>query len=299
MNNTAFSAVTIGNFDGVHQGHQTLLKKLKTLSCEHALVPMVYTFREHPFHVLKGKGAIQYITNQEEQKAFFSKLGIEKVLYDTFLSVKDLTPEEFVKQILVDKLHAKIVVVGENNRFGKNAQGDAVLLKQLGEKYGFSVYVVESVYVDNVLCSSSNIRMAVKNGDLPLANKLLGRPYAIKNSVITGKKLGRTYGFPTANLVIPENKVTPKDGVYATNVEINHCIYPAITNVGVTSFDKDNIKRIETHIIGFDGDIYGKELNVHFLKYMREMVQYENIHELEKQLLSDREQRLHMREEEK
>lgn len=292
MEHTDRTAVTIGNFDGVHKGHQKLLTELKTLSEKEHLTPVVYTFLKHPLNILQGEGTLKTITEKPQKEEIFSKLGFNTVIFESFVNVKDLAPEEFVKQVLVDKLHMKLAVVGENNRFGKNSAGDASLLCKLGEIYGFSVHVVKPLMINGVVCSSSEVRNAVINGNVGLAQKLLGRPYRLSGTVIHGKELGRTYGFPTANIIAPEESLKPKYGVYATFAYLEGKQYPAITNVGTTSFDKVKIERVETHIIGFDGDLYGKTITIDFLCWMRGFVPYRSVEELEKQLKSDREDRL-------
>ncbi len=284
------TSVAIGNFDGVHKGHTKLLKKLSEISKAFGLISLVYTFSEHP---QKSKA----ITDLSEKIEIIENLGVDILYLEDFEKVKDLYPEEFIKDILIDKLNAKHIVIGENNRFGKNAEGDAELLKKLSEKYGFSVTVVKHVYIDGVLCSSTEIRKCIENGNVKKANELLGRNYKISGDVISGKKLGRTYGFPTANLKFSYTKVTLKSGVYATNVCFGEKVYRAITNVGTTSFDETEIKRIETFIIDFEGDLYGKTINIEFIEKMRDFIPFENIKELEEQLIKDKENRLNITEE--
>ena len=292
MENTDRTAVTIGNFDGIHKGHQKLLHSLITLSKQEHLTPVVYTFLKHPLNSLKGDGTRKTITDRAQKKEVFCKLGIDTVIFEAFENVKDLAPEEFVKQVLVDKLHMKLAVVGENNRFGKNSAGDVALLRRLGEQYGFLVHVVKPLLMNGVVCSSSEVRNAVISGNVGLANQLLGRPFRLAGTVVNGKKLGRTYGFPTANILVPKGGLTPKYGVYATTAYAAGLPYPAITNVGTTSFDKVKVERVETHFIGFDGDLYGQTIKIDFLCWMRGFVSYRSVEELEKQLKSDREDRL-------
>ncbi len=292
LENTGGTAVAIGNFDGVHIGHQKILSKLCDLANEQNLTSVVYTFKEHPLNLLKGAGTVKIILDNAEKERLFLKSGVDNVFFEDFNGVKNLEPEEFVKYILIDKLSAKLVVVGENNRFGKNSSGDANTLLELGKKYGFSVCVVQSVYIDGEICSSSGVRRALEDGNVTFAEKMLGRPFAVNGVVTGGKKLGRTYGFPTANLEIKKENQILKHGVYATVLKVHNNKYPAITNVGRTSFDEDDIERIETHIIGFDEDLYGKEITVEFIEFMRNTVFYENVSDLEKQLNIDREERL-------
>ncbi len=295
--NAVKTAVAIGNFDGVHKGHQKLLDVLKTQAHAMGLTPVVYTFLEHPANVLKSDRAVKYITDKEEKTTLLRQFGIEAVHDTDFEEVKDLSPAAFVKEILVDKLHVSLVVVGVNHRFGKHAAGDAKTLFNLGKQYGFSVCVV-SPYVENgVVCSSSFIREQIEQGRMEEATRLLGRFYRIENKVISGKQLGRTYGFPTANMLMPLGWVTPAHGVYATTAYVDGNAYPAITNVGFTSFDKEKLERIETHIIGFEGDLYQEKLAIDFLGRMRDFVPCQSVEALAKQLLSDKEMRMKMMEE--
>lgn len=292
MNNTDRAAVTIGNFDGIHKGHQKLLTELKKDSDTYGFIPIIYTFKDHPLNYLQGKGTRKAITGNAEKKKIFQKLGIDDVVFEDFEAVKDLAPEVFVKQILVDRFNMKLAIVGENNRFGKNSAGDARSLCNLGQKYGFYVRVIKPISVKGVVCSSSEVRNAVICGKVDFANELLGRSYQISGRVIYGKKLGRTYGFPTVNMAMPEGMLLPKYGVYATTAYADGRAYPAITNVGTTSFDKVKIERIETHLIGFSGDLYGKIVTVDFLRRMRGFISYCGVEKLEKQLRADREERL-------
>lgn len=286
------TAVAIGNFDGVHIGHQKLIGELLVQAKENSLTPFIYTFKEHPQNTLKGDETVKAVTDNKEKEEIFIKLGVSDFVFEDFSRVRELEPEEFVKKILVDKLNIKIAVVGENNRFGKDAEGNVGLLKKLGEKYGFSVIEVKPLVVDNEVCSSSGIRRAIENGNLEKVWKITERPFSVKGEVISGKELGRTYGFPTANIIYPDGKVKLKEGVYATSTKIDDKVCMSITNVGRTSFDKEKIERVETHIIDFDEDIYGKEISVSFIKLLREFVPFKSIDELEKQLAKDREKRM-------
>lgn len=293
------TAVTIGNFDGVHLGHQTLLLRLKQKAQQENLSTVVYTFRTHPLNILRGENAVSLIYDADDKAQLFSGFDIDTLIFEDFIKIKDLAPEEFVKKVLVDKLHVKLAVIGENNRFGKHSAGDASLLCRLGKEYGFSVEVIPSLCIDGVVCSSSEIRNCIAAGEVEKASRLLGRPYRIAGEVVGGKQLGRTYGFPTANLIPKKGLVLPKYGVYATNAWVDGNVYPAITNVGETSFDKVRIERIETNLIGFDKDIYGNRLELDFLGYMRGFVKFHSVEQLEEQLKTDRETRLKLTEEER
>lgn len=286
------TAVTVGNFDGVHLGHKSLLSDLTRLSEENGLCSVIYTFKDHPLNALKGAESVVSIVNMEAKQELFETNGVDVLYLEDFFNVKDLEPERFVKEILVDKFRMKLAVMGENNRFGKNGAGDWKLLKSLGEVYGFSVHVTKDVVVENTLCSSSKIRERLKNGDVQGANSLLGRSFSIKSIVTTGKRLGRTYGFPTVNLEISPGMLLPADGVYATETVYKGKTYASITNVGQTSFDKIKMRNIETHILGFDSDVYGEEVEIKFLDKMRDFIPFLNLGDLRKQLEEDKKERM-------
>lgn len=286
------SAVTVGNFDGVHLGHRAILSDLTRLSLKLGLTSVVYTFRDHPLNSIKGENAVPSIFAFEERIRAFQDSGIDVLYLEDFLKVKDLEPEQFVKEVLVEKLHIKLAVMGENNRFGKNGAGDFKLLKILGEKYGFSVHVTKDVFLDGTLCSSTQIRNRLKRGDVKGANLMLGRSFSVKGKVVDGKHLGRTYGFPTVNLKPEQNKFLPKDGVYATQTIYQGKTYASITNVGKTSFDKIEMRNIETHILDFEADIYGEEVEIKFLDKMRDFIPFADLEELCAQLKIDKEERM-------
>lgn len=286
------TAVTVGNFDGVHLGHKSLLSDLTRLSKENGLSSVVYTFKDHPLNVLKGAESVTSIVHIEEKQELFQESEIDVLILEDFQNVKDIEPEKFVKEILVDKLQMKLAVMGENNRFGKNGAGDCRLLKTLGEKYGFSVHVTKDVVVNGTLCSSSQIRNRLKNGDVKGANLMLGRMFSVNGTVVGGKHLGRTYGFPTVNLKAEKSMLLPKDGVYATETVYQGKTYASITNVGKTSFDEIEVRNIETHILEFDSDIYGEKIEIQFLDKMRDFIPFSNLDDLRAQLKKDKEERM-------
>lgn len=288
------TAVTIGNFDGLHLGHAKLLADLKREAARENLHSLVYTFQEHPLSFLKN--GVPVITDREEKTRLMEAHGADILYYDDFQAVRDYSPEEFVKEILLDKLHMKMAVIGENNRFGKNSLGDAKMLCALGEQYGFPVYVTKSLTIDGVVCSSTEIRKSIETGDVKRAARLLGRPFSIRGEVVDGKHLGRTYGFPTANILPKAAQLLPQKGVYATNTIVDNCVYPSITNVGKTSFDKDKVLRIETHILDFHENVYGKTIQIEFMGYMRDIRAFCSTNELEQQLIQDRKTRKEMEE---
>lgn len=290
VNSEAGTVVAIGNFDGVHKGHKKLLGILKDKAKEKGVPSVVYTFLEHPKNVMFKKSQKLLYTNKIKEK-LIADTSVHTVFFEDFLAVKDLSPEEFVSEILVNKFNIKATVIGKNGRFGKCSQGDAELLKKLGEQHGFEVLVVEPVTVDGVICSSTEVRNAISQGDFEKCERLLGSTYSVSGTVIGDKHLGRTYGYPTANIIPDERCINIKGGVYATNTILDDVIYKSITNVGSTSFDNPEKMRIETHIIDFSGDIYGREITVEFLYYMRGFKNFTNTEELKLQLDEDKKER--------
>ena len=291
VNSAGGTAIAIGNFDGIHKGHQKMLKTLKSVAYELGVPSLVYTFSEHPVNILckeKFKGAIY---NNEKKERLIDDVGIHTLFFEDFLKVSNLTPEEFVKEILVDKFNISAAVIGENGKFGKNGSGNAEILKEFGKKYGFSVHVVDSLTIDGQVCSSTRIRDMIASGNVFAAEKFLGRPYSISGEVTGNKHLGKTYGYPTANLIPDESSIKIKNGVYGTNVIVDRKSYKAITNVGTTSFDDEKTERTESHILDFEADIYGKTIEVEFLYYMRDFKSFLSTDELKIQLDEDKKMR--------
>lgn len=291
VNSAGGTAIAIGNFDGIHKGHQKMLKTLKSVAYELGVPSVVYTFLEHPVNLLckeKFKGVIY--TNEKKEK-LISGIGIHTLFFEDFLKVSNLTPEEFVQEILVDKFKISAAVIGENGKFGKGGAGDAEVLKELGEKYGFSVHIVSSLMIDNEVCSSTYIRNKITSGEVDVAENFLGRPYSVAGVVVGDKHLGKSYGYPTANLIPDECVIKLKRGVYGTNVKVGEKSYKAITNVGTTSFDDEKTERIESHILDFNENLYEKTIEVEFLYYMRDFKSFLSTDELKIQLDEDKKMR--------
>lgn len=291
VNTAGGTAVAIGNFDGLHKGHMKLINLLKEKAKERGIPSVVYTFSEHPKNVMCGKGTQKLIYNNEIKEELFKESKIHTLFFEEFLNVCNLSPEEFVKEILVDKFNIKVAVIGLNGRFGKASCGDAKKLKEFGRIYGFDVFVVEPFVSDDIICSSTAIRESIGLGEFEKCKNLLGRNYAVKGEVTGDKHLGRTYGYPTANIVPDKSRPDIKKGVYATNTRIGEKVYKSITNVGTTSFDTPETERIETHILDFNGDLYGKTIEVEFLYYMRDFKSFVNTDELKMQLDEDKKER--------
>jgi len=281
-----FSVVTIGNFDGLHIGHKKIIDKVVELSKKYNFEPVLFTFNNHP---LKYFGTdIELIMPEEKKIDAIFKAGIRHIISVDFTeNIANMNPELFVREILVKKLNAKYVVVGYDYRFGRKRKGDFELLKMLSLKYGFSAIKIDKVEIENITVSSSNIRKLIKEGDIPLANKMLGRELEIEGLVKGGDNLGRLIGYPTANIEYG-NFIVPKYGVYITKTVVDGIEYPSVTNVGVrpTIKEKDEL-RVETYILDFDKDIYNKIVSIKFLLYLRGELKFDTFEDLKRKIDED------------
>ncbi|ABR48821.1 riboflavin biosynthesis protein RibF [Alkaliphilus metalliredigens QYMF] len=280
--------IALGNFDGIHLGHQRLINTLIKECKEQSLEATVYTFINHPATVISGREMPPQISNLSMKKKVFQSLGLDTLFLDEFnKEIMSLSPEAFVEEILIKKLNCKIAVVGFDYRFGYKAQGDVTLLKRLGHLHGFQVIEINPVTLDDEKISSSNIREFIADGKMNEATKFLGREYSIISEVIHGKGRGIHLGYPTANLLVHPSHLVPKEGVYATLVEIDGSVYKGATCVGTNpTFGKNSIS-IETFIIDYVGSIYGKEIEVRFVKYVRDQIKFEKTEDLTNQMKLD------------
>ena len=286
------TAVAMGNFDGLHKGHMKLLSMMMDVSQDNGLHSVAYTFDKHPINVIKGENTLKLIADNEYKQELLASCHLDTLFFEKFEDVKDLEPEDFVRDILVGKLNMKVCVVGLHNHYGKDSKGDVKLLRELGQKYGFLVLMIKPLYVDDSLCSSTEIRKLIDAGDVKKAAELLGRPFKIKKPVVQDKMLGRTLGYPTANMIPDAGQLVPGYGVYATTTYIDGVAYPSITNVGDNPTVGGEELRVETYIIGFDGDVYNATLTVDFLYKMRDQKTFANTDELKAQLAEDEKMRM-------
>lgn len=283
--------VALGNFDGIHKGHQTLLKLLVEKSRNKKILPTVYTFQNHPGTVLDqyNKPIYPYrITPIPLKKRIMEKFGVELLFLDTFTkNLMSLSPSEFAKTILVDTLKAKLVVVGDDFRFGYQASGDIEVLKRLGKLLGFEVMIAPPICQGDMRISSSHIRKFIESGDIESANRLLGHPFMMLNQVEKGYGRGRKMGYPTANLVLEHNQLVPAEGVYATRVNIDGVTYMGATSVGKNpTFRSENVT-IETYIIDSNLMLYEREIELYFYKKIRNQITFENATDLKSQIFED------------
>ena len=290
------AVVTIGTFDGVHLGHQAIFKEMRRLAREIGGETVVVTFYPHPRQVLAiGTERLRFICSQEEKLEKFEEYGIENVMIIPFTKEFAGTPsDEFVKSYIIDWLHPSIIVVGYDHHFGKNRMGDFEMLNKLGEQYGFRTEQVEAQYVNNVAVSSTKIRNFLWTGNVKAANELLGYPYSVKGTVVLGNQIGRTLGFPTANLDISnEYLMINNPGVYACQTVIDGKLYNAMANTGLrpTIGDRaDGDFIIEVNIFDYEGDLYGKTLKVWFVDRIRDEEKFNGLEALKSQLQHDREE---------
>lgn len=287
IDNISKSVVTIGNFDGVHKGHQVLIKKTVKFANENNLKSIVFTFENHPINYFKNKKIKNIITNSEKISKI-KKLGTDILImipFDSYMT--KISPLEFIKEILIDKLDAKKIIVGHDFTFARRKEGNIKILKEMSFKYRFDLEIVNSIDINDIRVSSTHIRQLVDNGDVDKVNKYLGYNFLIKGKIIKGKQLGRTIGFPTANIKINDNLLIPKKGVYVTSVYIDDNIYYGATNIGYNPTVKGESLSIETNILEFSEDIYGKIIKLEFLERIRDEKKFNSIDELKLQLKKD------------
>ncbi|QUH31858.1 bifunctional riboflavin kinase/FAD synthetase [Vallitalea guaymasensis] len=280
------SVVVLGNFDGIHIGHRKLICKALELSRELGLKSLVLTFDPHPSFVLANKEPVDLIYLSCEKERLLSNIDIF-VEYPYDLVTAKMTPEDFIEKVICKQLNAKFIVVGNDYRFGHERKGDINLLKKLSSNYGYELITIPKIAYNNDIVSSTWIRKEIKQGNIELANKLLGENFSITGKVVEGKKNGRKFGFPTANIIPHRYKILPPNGVYYSNISVNGKKYDSITNVGVNPTLNGQKKVVETHILGFDEDIYGQVVVVEFIQFIRKEKKFNSIEELKKEVSSN------------
>lgn len=285
--------VTIGTFDGVHLGHREVIAELKRISRETGGESVVFTFSPHPRMVVTpAEDTIRLLTSIDEKSALLEGLAIDHlVIYPFTREFASLSHTDFVKNILVDRMHLCKLVTGYDHKFGHDRRGDFQSLNRLGEQLGFEVEQLNPLLIENVAVSSTKIRQAIEAGDVARANHYLGYPYLLKGTVVEGRRLGRELGFPTAN-ILPDDlhKLVPTDGVYAVYVEVGGASYQGMLNVGTRPTVNSNVdhRSIEVHIFDFSGDIYGQSITVSFVGRVRDEVKFESLEKLKQQLELDK-----------
>jgi riboflavin kinase / FMN adenylyltransferase len=283
------SVVTLGAFDGVHRGHQELIRRAVTKARALGVEAVVYTFEPHPAKVLAPKMAPHTLTATHEQIRLIAKLGIDRIVVEPFdRTFAALPADDWVEHWLVEKLHPKHVVVGFNFSYGKDRGGDPAHLEQSGRRFGFTVEVVEPVLAGAIVCSSTRVREFVLEGNVEGARLVLDRPFALTGVVVKGEERGRTIGIPTANLA-PDAEIVPAHGVYATRVylEGDDTPRPAVTNIGVRPTFAGTTVSIESHLLDWTGDLYGKRIRVELIARIRGEKRFSGVDALVEQVRAD------------
>lgn len=279
---------TIGNFDGVHRGHQALLERLIQRSNEMNLPSLVLTFEPQPAEYFAWGAPIARLTRFREKVHYLAQAGVNKVWVLRFdAALAALEADKFVKKILVDQLNVKHLVIGDDFRFGHKRQGNLALLKEAGERWGFSVESMPSVLMDGERVSSTRVRQALNVADQPLAEQLLGRPYCMLGRVVYGNQLGRQLGFPTANIYLHRQETAVK-GIYAVRLHgIAKAGLPGVANVGTRPTVGGTRILLEVHIFDFAEMIYGRQVEVEFCKKLRDEERFDNLDLLKDQMVMD------------
>ncbi len=285
---------TIGAYDGVHRGHRTVINQVIRRARETGALSVVVTFDRHPASVVRPEAAPKMLTNNQQKRELLEATGVDAVVIVPFNDAQaQETPVDFVKRVLVDALHVRTVIVGEDFHFGHKRQGNITLLREMGERHDFTceplVLVPRADGIDEPV-SSTAIRRALAGGDIDLATRMLGRAHEVRGVVTQGDQRGRTIGFPTANVSIPEGICLPSDGVYAGIYRRpDGSEYPCAINLGrrPTFYASQGYSLLEAYLLDFSGDLYGEDASIQFLAFLRSERQFGGIDELQAQLVKD------------
>ena len=292
------TVAALGNFDGLHLGHRQVIQPILTYPIEQSILgcgdrthPTVVSFSPHPVEFFSGKPLLT-LTPGDERVNELNRLGVEQLVLLPFTKeLANLTPAAFVETVLVQQLQARFISVGEDFRFGHKRLGDAKMLKSLAAQYNIDVVIVSLERIGPDRISSTAIRNALKSGDLPTANRMLGRSYSLVGTVVQGQQLGRTLGFPTANLSLPVNKMIPCQGVYAVRVTMDSgtsaSTHLGVMNIGNRPTVNGLTQTIEVHLLDWSGDLYGRQLNVELLNFLRSEQKFGSLDDLKQQINHD------------
>ena len=286
---TSKTFITIGTFDGVHVGHQKVIKRLIKGAAKKNAESLLLTFFPHPRMVLQKDVDIKLINTIEERTTLLQKSGLDNlVIYKFDKEFAKLSALEFVRNILVNTLNVTKLFIGYDHHFGKNREGNFEQLEDYGHTYNFSVTEISQKDIDSIAVSSTKIRNAISNGEIVKANKYLGYNFMLTGEIVKGKNLGEKIGFPTANLFIKETyKLIPKTGAYLVKSTINNIVVFGMMNIGFRPTVSGKNQTIEIHFFNFEGDLYGKTIQIEVLKFLREEQKFNSINELKSQLNRD------------
>ncbi len=281
--------IGLGNFDGVHLGHAALLRRLREECAKRGLASLIYTFQGHPDHVLQKDKITPLLMTEEQKCAILEEQGIDYVFLEEFdAAYAAMTPRDFVKNILVERFAVRLAVVGYDYSFGCHGAGTPDALRDWGREFGFDVFVIPPVQIDGVLLSSTLLRQLVQAGEMERFERYTGRRYSIPGQVAVGRKVGRTFGFPTANILPRDGFALPGSGVYQTETKIDGSLYKSVTNIGNNPTFPGNTKiTVETHILDYDQRLYGETIEVFFIRKIREERIFPSVEALREQLKED------------
>ncbi|MDG1277202.1 MAG: bifunctional riboflavin kinase/FAD synthetase [Algoriphagus sp.] len=284
------AVVTSGTFDGVHLGHQKILQRIREIAKSIDGETVLITFWPHPRLVLfPNEHNLRLLSTFEEKTKLLRQFGVDHLVSIPFTKeFSELSSEEFIQNVLVDKIRCKKLVIGYDHRFGKNREGSFEYLQANHAKFGFELEEISRQDVDDIGVSSTKIRKALEAGDVITAINYLGRAYELNGLVIKGQQIGRSIGFPTANIHIPNDyKLIPKDGVYAVEAMVNEKIYKAMLNIGNRPTVDGHKKTVEAHLFDFQGDLYDKQITIYFKAFLRDERKFEGLEALKAQLSLD------------
>jgi len=280
---------TIGTFDGIHIGHQKILNSLVRFAEENGLKSVVITFDPHPRKIISKKKSIELINTIEEKKEKLKTLGVDYLIVQKFDQKFSETEANKFVEILKNNINIEKLIVGYDHRFGKNRNADINDLKKYGKELNFEIIEIDALEIEEVNISSTKIRLAIKDGNIRLANSYLGYNFSISGEVVKGHSRGKELGFPTANLKINEDKIIPKNGVYLVKSIIDNQDFYGMMNIGYNPTFNNKSKKIETHFFNLNKNLYGKIIKIELLEYIREEKRFETIDELIQRLKLDRE----------
>lgn len=276
-------------FDGVHLGHKCIMDELKKIGSENNLETAVLTFWPHPRFVFKPDENLQLLNTLEEKSLLMEKYGINNLFLKEFdEEFRNLTGEEFVRQILVEKLNVKYLIIGYDHSFGKNKSGNFELLQKLSKELDFEVEQMEAINIHENNISSTKIRKALLEGNILEANEMLGYHYSVSGTVVHGKKIGRTIGYPTANIEVENLKLLPKKGAYIVEVFVRNQKYKGMLSIGTNPTVNGDKLTVEVYILDFNEDIYGENITVKFRDFLHEEIKFEGLEKLIERLDEDK-----------
>ena len=281
--------LSLGMFDGVHFGHISIINLLKSVAQENNLETAILTFWPHPRKVFNPNDEIKLLNTLNEKLNLLENANLDVVFLKSFdENFRNLTGEEFIRQILVQKLNVKHIIIGHDHVFGKNKSGNFELLQKLSKELDFVVQQLDAVKEGEFNISSTKIRNCLANGNIIGANKMLGYHYSVSGKVIDGKKLGRTIGYPTANIEVDELKLLPKKGAYIVEVYVKNKFYKGMLSIGTNPTVNGDKLTVEVYILDFNEDIYGEEITVKFRDFLHEEIKFESLQKLIERLDEDK-----------